>query len=296
MVRLTSEDLEPAETSPGELEFLERTSLRIREATLEMIFRAKSGHPGGSLSTVDIMVALYGKVLNNRPEDPCWDGRDYFILSKGHAAPALYATLAHFKYFDERELVRLRQLGSNLQGHPKKDLVPGVEVSTGALGMGLSIGVGLALSTKLDGGKNHTFVLLGDGECQEGSVWEAAMSAAHFGLDNLTVIIDRNGLQIDGSTEKVMGLEPFAAKWEAFGFNVVEIDGTEFKQVIDALHTSKLLKGRPTVVIAYLVKGQGTNLMEHVKGFHGNPPSKEEYERVLAFLREQERLKGGGES
>jgi transketolase len=281
---LTSANLEHVEVPEEDLVSLARSSLAIRETVLRNIHSAQSGHPGGSLSCIDILVALYDRVLRHDPARPDWPERDFFILSKGHAAPALYATLAHYGYFDPSILPTLRRLGSPLQGHPVRGNVPGVECSMGELGIGLPVGIGIGLGMKLDHKPNHVYVLLGDGECQEGSVWEAAMAASHYRLDNITAIIDRNGLQIDGSTEKVMGLEPLFAKWEAFGWQVIEIDGTDVYQVICALQTAKKLLRKPTAIIAYSVKGAGVQYMEHVQKFHGTPPTDDEYDEALRQL------------
>ncbi len=286
MGRWTIANLEPGVSDVRVSQSLNIASLEIREATLRMIFEAQSGHPGGSLSCVDILVALYGNFLKHQPLNPNWDGRDFFILSKGHAAPALYATLAHYGYFEKTLLGTLRKFGSPLQGHPERGRVPGIEVSTGALGMGLAISVGIALGLKLDNKPNRVHVLLGDGECQEGAIWEAAMAAAHYHLDNIVAIVDRNGLQIDGPTEKVMGLEPLGAKWESFGWHVIEINGNNLDEILRAFHTATQLQGKPTVIIAYLVKGAGITFMEHVQKFHGNIPSEQEYQEGLALLKE----------
>jgi transketolase len=290
VVKLTAEQLEILEIDPKEILQYRKSALEIRENILKMIYKANSGHPGGSLSCSDIMVALYGKILKYNPDDPTWEDRDYFILSKGHAAPALYATLAHYGFFSADSLSTLRQFGQPLQGHPKKGNLPGIEISSGALGIGLSVGVGLGLSLKLDKRENYVYILLGDGECEEGSVWEAAMSAAHYHLDDLIAIVDRNGLQSDGSTEKIMGLEPFADKWEKFGWNVIEIDGTNLNQLFNALHTAKVLAGKPTVIIAYVVKGYGTSVMEHLKTSHGTPPTEEEFCQAIAHIEEERRI------
>ncbi len=288
MGRWTSADLEPGVSDAKLLRSLSRAALEIREKTLQMIFEAQSGHPGGSLSCVDVLVALYGKILQNKPSDPNWEGRDFFILSKGHAAPALYSTLAHYGYFDKTLLSGLRKFGSALQGHPERGRVPGIEVSTGALGMGLAISVGIALGMKLDNKPNRVHVLVGDGECQEGANWEAIMAAAHYHLDNIVAIVDRNGLQIDGPTEKIMGLEPLGAKWEGFGWNVIEINGSNLDEILRAFQTAMHLRGKPTVIIAYLVKGAGVPFMEHVQKFHGSVPSEKEYREALALLKQTE--------
>ncbi len=286
MGRWTTANLEPGSNDVKTIQSLNVAALDIREATLRMIFDAQSGHPGGSLSCVDILVALYGNILHHKPSTPNWDGRDFFILSKGHAAPALYATLAHYGYFDKTLLETLRKFGSSLQGHPERGRLSGIEVSTGALGMGLAISVGIALGLKLDNKSNRVHVLLGDGECQEGAIWEAAMAAAHYHLDNIVAIVDRNGLQIDGPTEKVMGLEPLGAKWESFGWHVIEINGNNLEEILRAFQTATHLQGKPTVIIAYLVKGAGISFMEHVQKFHGSIPSAKEYQEALAILKE----------
>lgn len=297
MGRWTSLNLEPNVTDGNVIRSLNLAALEIREATLRMIFDAQSGHPGGSLSCVDILAALYGNILKNDPSNPNWEGRDFFILSKGHAAPALYATLAHYGYFDKTILGTLRKFGSSLQGHPERGRVPGIEVSTGALGMGLAIGGGIGLGLKLDNKPNRVHVLLGDGECQEGAIWEAAMAAAHYHLDNIVAIVDRNGLQIDGPTEKVMGLEPLGAKWESFGWHVIEINGNNLDEILRAFLTASHLQGKPTVIIAYLVKGAGISFMEHVQKFHGSVPSEKEYQDALQLLKQaREKLSGEGKS
>ncbi|MFX0088147.1 MAG: transketolase, partial [Candidatus Hodarchaeota archaeon] len=207
------------------MEFLENKTIAIRRKTLEMISQVGSGHPGGSLSCAEILITLYFHIMNIDPSNPSWKDRDRFILSKGHAAPALYATLAERGFFSLENQKPLRSLESNLQGHPDRHRLPGVDVSTGSLGNGLSIGLGIALAGKVNNQEYKTYVLLGDGECNEGLVWEAAMAASHYKLENLIAVIDRNGLQIDGPTEKVMGLEPLARKWESFGWNVLQVDG-----------------------------------------------------------------------
>lgn len=284
MVKYLQNDLYPIALSKEEEARLVEYSIDLKKIILRMITDAKSGHPGGSLSCTDILVCLYNKILHHNPSQPNDPNRDIFIMSKGHAAPALYTILAKQGYFDEKLLNDLRKFGSPLQGHPKKGTLPGIEVSTGSLGIGVSIGVGMALAAKLDKRDTRVYVLLGDGECDEGIVWEASMSAAHFNLDNLIFIIDRNALQLDGSTEKVMSIEPFCSKWEAFNWNVIEVDGTSIRELLMAFETAKFLKGKPIVIIAYMIKGQGVAFMSHVKDFHGNPPSKEEFERSCREL------------
>jgi transketolase len=258
--------------------------LEIKKDILSMIFNAQSGHPGGSLSCSNLIYLLYSKVMNIDKTDPNWEGRDYFILSKGHAAPALYAILSKIGYIKRRELNSLRKLGSRLQGHPLKNNDMGIEVSTGSLGMGLSIGLGCALAFKLDKKESKIYTLLGDGELNEGVVWEAAMAASHYKVDNLIAIIDRNGIQSDGSTEEIMALEPLGEKWRSFGWNVIEVDGSNFKEVLSAFDKAKRSIGRPTVIISYLIKGSDVSFMEHTRKFHGRPPNKEEFEQAMKEL------------
>lgn len=257
---------------------------KIRREILKMTTEAGSGHPSGSLSCVDVIVALYFHVMHHNPKNPHWSERDRFILSKGHAAPAVYAALAEAGYIDPKELKNFRKLGSILQGHPDRNRVAGIENSSGSLGNGLAVANGMALAGKIDGKNYMVYVLLGDGECQEGLIWESAMFSAHYKLDNIIAIVDRNGLQIDGPTERVMGLEPFAKKWEAFGWNVLEVDGHDLAAIIDALERARETKGRPTVVIAHIIKGRGVPFKEWVTSFHGKPLSREECERALKEL------------
>lgn len=262
---------------------LENKAREIRIHVINMIFEAGSGHPGGSLSCVDILTALYYLALLHNPLNPNWMERDRFILSKGHAAPALYAVLADLGYFPIKELHSLRKMGSLLQGHP--DIrVPGVDVSSGSLGQGLSIACGIALAGKLDNRNYRVYTLVGDGECDEGQIWEAAMLASHYKLDNMTVIIDRNGLQIDGPTEKIMCLEPIAGKWKAFGWNVIEIDGNNMVEIITALDNARKINGKPTAIIAHTFKGKGVSFMEWINAFHGKTLSKEELAIALSEL------------
>lgn len=257
---------------------------KIRREILEMTTEAGSGHPSGSLSCVDVITALYFHVMRHNPKDPDWSERDRFVLSKGHAAPALYAILAEAGYIDPKELKNLRKLSSILQGHPDKNRVPGIENSSGSLGNGLAIANGMALAGKLDGKNYRVYVLLGDGECQEGLIWESAMLSVHYKLDNLTAIVDRNGLQIDGPTERVMGLEPLAKKWEAFGWDVLEVDGHDIAAIIDALERAKKMRGKPTVIIAHMIKGSGVPSKEWITSFHGKPLLPEECKKALREL------------
>ncbi len=262
---------------------LELVSRGLRRQVISMISRANSGHPGGSLSAADIVAALYFRVMRHKPSDPGWAGRDRFILSKGHAAPILYAALAESGYFPLEELNTLRQLGSRLQGHPDVNLTPGVEMSSGSLGQGLSFGVGVALAGRLDQSDFHAYVLLGDGECDEGQVWEAAMAAAHFKLDHLTAIVDHNELQLDGRCCDVMGIEPLADKWRAFGWDTVEIDGHSMERIVAALERPTT-REKPRAIIAHTVKGKGASFMEGNVGFHGKAPTRQETEQALKEL------------
>lgn len=255
---------------------LNQTACRIRMDIVEMLNKAGSGHTGGSLSAADIVTALYFHKLRHNPEDPAWPERDRFILSKGHAAPVLYAALARSGYFPVEELSTLRQLGSRLQGHPDSKKLPGVEISTGSLGQGLSVSCGLALSGKMDSKPWRVYALLGDGELQEGQVWEASMTAAHYGLDNLTAIIDNNGLQIDGACSEVMCVDPIADKFAAFGWDTISIDGHDMGEIIDALDRAEAHKGKPTAIVARTIKGKGCSLFEGKVEYHGTPPSDEE--------------------
>jgi len=257
---------------------------RIRRYIITMLSKAGSGHPGGSLSAVEIVTALYYQVMRHRPEDPGWEGRDRFVLSKGHAAPVLYAVLADCGYFPVEELLTLRQLDSRLQGHAERTTTPGVEMSSGSLGQGLSFSIGVALAGRLNGRDYRTFVLLGDGECDEGQVWEAAMAAPHYGLDRLTAIIDHNGLQIDGFNCDVMNLEPLGEKWAAFGWRVMEVDGHDYPQLLDALARAGETRGQPTVIIARTVKGKGVSFMENKAEYHGKVPGAEQMQQALKEL------------
>ncbi len=264
---------------------LEDKARQIRAHIIKMTAAAGSGHPGGSLSAADIVTALYFHLLRVDPQNPAWPDRDRFILSKGHAAPLLYAALAERGFFPVEELLTLRRLGSRLQGHPDMKSLPGVEVSTGSLGQGLSAGNGMALAAKLDGRDYRVFVLLGDGEIQEGMVWEAAMAAAHYRLDNVTAFLDHNGLQIDGPITEVMSPEPVADKWRAFGWDVQEIDGHDIGQIIKAVEAARQVKGKPQMIIAQTCKGKGVSFMENQVDWHGTAPKPEQAEKALAELR-----------
>jgi transketolase len=257
---------------------------RLRRHIITMTGKAGSGHPGGSLSAVEILTTLYFRVLRHKPLDPQWLDRDRFILSKGHAAPLLYATLAECGYFPTDELLTLRQMDSRLQGHTDRTVTPGVEMSAGALGQGLSFAIGVALAGRLNSKDYRVYVLLGDGECDEGQVWEAAMAAAHFKVDNLVAIVDNNGQQIDGWNRDVMNLDPFPSKWQAFGWHVIEVDGHDFTQLTQAFNQAKLVKGQPTVIIAHTIKGKGVSFMENNPDFHGKAPTDDEVEIALKEL------------
>ena len=267
-----------------DISFLKEKAKEIRKSIVSMITEAKSGHPGGSLSATDILTALYFSEMNVDPANPKMEGRDRFVLSKGHAAPAIYATLAEKGYFSKDELMTLRKFGSRLQGHPDMKKLPGIEISTGSLGQGLSVANGMALNAKMFNENYRTYVILGDGEVQEGQIWEAAMTAAHYKLDNLCAFLDSNNLQIDGNVTEIKGVEPLDKKWEAFGWNVIKIDGHDFEQILSALDKARECKDKPTMVIAKTIKGKGVSFMENVCGFHGIAPTLEELERALAEL------------
>jgi len=267
-----------------DLKSLESIAKNIRRSIVSMICEAKSGHPGGSLSIVDVLTALYYDEMNIDPLKPKMEGRDRFVLSKGHAAPALYAVLAEKGYFPKEELMTLRKFGSHLQGHPDMKKVPGVEISTGSLGQGLSVANGMALNAKIFKEDYRVYVMIGDGELQEGQIWEAAMTAAHYKLDNICAFVDSNNLQIDGNVDAVMGVEPLDKKWEAFGWNVLSIDGHNFEEIFSALAAAKACKGKPTLILAKTIKGKGVSFMENVCGFHGTAPTVEERDKALAEL------------
>lgn len=262
---------------------LESTARIIRRDILRMIHAAGSGHPGGSLSAADFVTALYFARLRHNPNDPCWPDRDRVIFSKGHVAPVLYAALARCGYFPIDRLQTLRKLDSPLQGHPSSQCA-GVEVGTGSLGQGLSVGVGLCLAAKQRAMDYRVYVILGDGELQEGQIWEAAMTAAHYRLDNLAAILDRNRLQIDGHTAEVMSIEPIADKWEAFGWHTLEVDGHDIPQLLAAFQTCRGVKERPSMIIAHTVKGKGVSIFEGKAKYHGVAPSPEEYQIALKEL------------
>ncbi len=263
---------------------LEDTARQIRIDIIKMLEKAGSGHPGGSLSAVEIVTALYFKEMNIDPKNPNLADRDRFVLSKGHGAPVLYAALARKGYFPKDELNNLRKINSMLQGHPDMKSTPGVDMTTGSLGQGIAAANGMALAGKIDNKDYRVYALIGDGESQEGIVWEAAMFAAHYKLDNITVFLDHNGLQIDGFNKDVMNIEPIGDKFKAFGWHVIDIDGHSFEQIFNAIDEAKNTKGKPTIIIAKTVKGKGVSFMENQVGWHGKAPSKEEAEKAIEEL------------
>lgn len=263
-----------------ELVRLAEISKNTRKLILEAVTEAGSGHPGGSLSAVEILVTLYFYKMKHDPKNPSWEDRDRFILSKGHASPLIFSILAQAGYFPVEEIKTFRKINSRLQGH-SDFRTPGVEYSGGSLGIGLSVSVGMALAAKLDNKSHRIYVLLGDGELQEGQVWEAALTAAKYKLDNLTAIVDRNGIQQDGLTEQIMPLEPLAAKWKAFNWNVIQIDGYNFEQIIGALEKAENTINRPTVIIAHTTKGKGVSFMEWSPEWHGKAPKKESLGKII---------------
>ena len=266
------------------LQDLSEQACKIRQDIVKMLGKAGSGHPGGSLSSADIVTVLYFNEMKIDPQRPDWPERDRFVLSKGHAAPVLYAALAEKGFFAREELMTLRKTGSRLQGHPSLKHLPGVEMSTGSLGQGLSAANGMALAARLDKRDYRVFVLLGDGEIQEGQVWEAAMAAAHYKLDNLVAFLDHNGLQIDGPVGQIMSPEPVADKWRSFGWHVEEIDGHNLKEITDALARAGKVKGKPVMIIADTVKGKGVSYMENQVGWHGSTPNAEQTSQALTEL------------
>ena len=268
-----------------ELKKLQKIAAKIRLGALEGVHAAASGHPGGSLSIAEIMAYLYFKEMNIRPEDPRWADRDRLVLSKGHTAPALYATLAEKGFFPRSELSKLRQADSFLQGHPDMKIIPGVDMSTGSLGLGISAACGMALAGKLEKKDYRVYTIVGDGESEEGQVWEAAMFAAHYKLDNLCVILDWNGLQIDGPVTEVMNPTPHDKKFEAFGFHVISVDAHDLEALEKAFDEAKTVKGKPTAIIARSVKGKGVSYMENKVNWHGAAPNDELYEQAVAELK-----------
>ncbi len=266
---------------------LQITAEKVRQHIIEGVYHAKSGHPGGSLSSAEIFTYLYFKEMNVDPKNPQAPGRDRFVLSKGHCAPGWYGALAQRGYFDPGEMQRLRHIGAMLQGHPDMKGTPGVDMSTGSLGQGISAAVGMALAGKMDKAPYRVYTLLGDGEIEEGQVWEAAMFAGHHNLDNLCVLVDFNGLQIDGPIAEVAGPEPIDKKFEAFGFEVMTIDGNDFDEIEKAMEAARACKGKPFAIIAKTIKGKGVSFMEGQAGWHGKAPNGEEYEKAMQELKER---------
>jgi len=267
-----------------EIKQLSVLACKVRMGIIASTHAAKCGHPGGSMSATEMFTYLYNKELNVDPANPKWDDRDRFVLSKGHCAPGLYAALAHRGFFPVEDLLQLRKVGSYLQGHPNMNTVPGVDMSTGSLGQGISAACGMALAAKVQGKNYRVYTLLGDGETQEGQVWEACMFAAHYKLDNLVVIIDNNGLQIDGDITKVMNPYPYKDKLEGFGFHVEAINGHNFEEIEAALNTAKTVKGKPTAIVMSTVKGKDVSFMENNAGWHGVAPNDAQYEQAMSEL------------
>ena len=263
---------------------LESISKEIRRGIIEQVYNAQSGHPGGSLSCADILTVLYFNQMNINPKDPKAEGRDRLVLSKGHCSPALYATLAKKGYFDKELLQDFRKIGSNLQGHPDMNKVPGVDMSSGSLGQGLSVANGMALNSKLEELGYRVYCILGDGEIEEGQVWEAAMTASKYKLDNLCVIVDNNNLQIDGTIEEVMSSYPIEEKFRSFGFQIININGHDIEEIIKAFDVARNIKEKPTCIIAKTIKGKGISFMENQVGWHGKAPNEEQYIQAMKEL------------
>ena len=266
---------------------LQATACKVRMGVIEGTHSAKSGHPGGSLSAADMFTYLYFREMNVNPSNPQWEDRDRFVLSKGHTAPGLYTALALKGFFPVEDMKTLRHIDSYLQGHPNMNSVPGIDMSTGSLGQGISCAVGMAMGLKLQGKSARVYTLLGDGEIQEGQVWEACMSASHFNLDNLCVIVDNNGLQIDGNVKDVMSPYPIVEKLEAFGFYVQAIDGHDFDQIEKAMNAAREMKGKPSAIVMKTIKGKGVSFMEDQAGWHGKGPNDAEYEQAMSELKAQ---------
>lgn len=263
---------------------LQKIANEIRLNIVKTVYNANSGHPGGSLSCADILTVLYFNQMNINPKEPKAESRDRFVLSKGHSSPALYSALAKRGYFNEEELTEFRKIESNLQGHPDMNKVPGVDMTSGSLGQGLSVANGMAISSKMNSMGYRVYCLLGDGEIQEGQVWEAAMSSVKYKLDNLCVIVDNNNLQIDGEIQKVKGLNKIEEKFESFGFNVITVDGNNIEQLIDAFDRAKMTKGMPTAIVAKTVKGKGVSFMENMASWHGKAPNEEQFNLAVKEL------------
>ena len=266
---------------------LQITACKVRMGVIESTYGAKAGHPGGSLSAAEVFTYLYFKEMNIDPKNPKWEDRDRFVLSKGHTTPGLYSALANRGFFPVEDLPTFRHIDSYLQGHPNMNTVPGVDMSTGSLGQGISTAVGMAMAAKYTGKENRVYTLLGDGEIQEGQVWEACMAASHYKLDNLCIVVDNNGLQIDGAIADVMSPYPIVDKLEAFGFSVQQIDGHDFEAIEAAFRKAKTVKGQPSAIVLKTVKGKGVSFMENDAGWHGKAPNDAEYAQAMAELKAQ---------
>lgn len=260
---------------------LQEKAKEIRKGIIEQVYKAQSGHPGGSLSIADILTVLYFKEMNLDEKNPLWEERDRLVLSKGHCSPALYSCLANRGYFQKEELQSFRKIESKLQGHPDMNKVPGVDMTSGSLGQGLSVANGMAISAKLDNKKYRVYCILGDGEIEEGQIWEAAMASSKYKLDNLCVLIDNNNLQIDGTIEEVMSSYPIDQKFKSFGFEIINIDGHNIDEIIKAFEVAKNVKGKPTCIIAKTTKGKGVSFMENQVGWHGKAPNEEQYNKAI---------------
>ncbi|MFC4873213.1 transketolase [Negadavirga shengliensis] len=266
------------------LKALQNKALEIRKEIITMVHRANSGHVGGSLGATDLVVALYYHLMNHRPDNSDWEDRDRFVLSKGHCTPVIYAVLADCGYFPMEDLKSFRRPGSHLQGHPYQPITPGIDASTGTLGLGISTGVGMALGGKIRNKSHYYYIICGDGEIQEGQAWEAAMFANKYKLDNVIAFVDRNYLQTDGNSEDIMPLDPLKPKWESFGWQVMEIDGNDLQQIVGAVGKAKEMKGKPTMIIANTIKGKGVSFMENVVKWHGTPPENKDFENAMKEL------------
>ncbi len=269
------------------IEELQQKARKVREDIIEEVYSAQSGHPGGSLSVADILTVLYFREMNIQPENPDWEERDRFVLSKGHCSPALYSCLANRGFFPVEDLKTFRNINSYLQGHPDKNKVPGVDMTTGSLGQGLSAANGMAIAGKVDQKDYRVYCVLGDGEIEEGQIWEAAMAASQYKLDNLCVIVDNNNLQIDGTIEEVMSSYPIDEKFRSFGFQVINIDGHDIEEIIKAFEVAKNVKGKPTCIIAKTTKGKGITYMENQAGWHGKAPNEEQYQQAMKEMRQE---------
>ena len=267
-----------------EIQELKKIGNEIRKNIIEEVYSAQSGHPGGALSCADILTVLYFNEMKIKKEEPNWEDRDRFVLSKGHASPAIYGTLAEYGFFDKEALKTFRKIDSFLQGHPDKNKVPGVDMTTGSLGQGLSAANGMAMMGKLNNKNYRVYCLVGDGEIEEGQIWEAAMTSSHFKLDNLCLIVDNNTLQIDGNVENVMNVNPIGEKFKSFGFEVIEIDGHNYEEIKYALEKAKTIKEKPTAIIAHTIKGKGISFMENQVGWHGKTPNEEQYKLAMQEL------------